>query len=103
MCDYLAIPGGQRLVLSNCLLGITIMKTISLKIPESLERRLQQCAEAAGMSKSELLRQALEGYLSKGKLANSASVTFLADDLVGCFRGPADLSTNADHLNDYGK
>ncbi len=79
------------------------MKTISLKISRTLEYRLQQCAAEAGVNKSELLRQALEHYLSKDKAAMSTSVTALASDLVGCFRGPADLSTGTKHLDDYGQ
>jgi metal-responsive CopG/Arc/MetJ family transcriptional regulator len=79
------------------------MKTISLKISGSLEQRLQRCAAEAGLNKSELLRQALEQYLSTGKSTDSESVTALAGDLVGCFRGPVDLSTSPDYFDDYGR
>ena len=79
------------------------MKTISLKIPESLEQRLQRSAHDAGVNKSELLRQALEHFLSRDKTAGTASVTALAGDLAGCFRGPENLSTDASHLDDYGQ
>jgi len=79
------------------------MKTISLKISKTLAHRLQERASEAGVNKSELLRQALEHYLSQSGAANTASVTALASDLVGCFRGPADLSTGTEHLDDYGQ
>ena len=77
------------------------MKTISLKIPESLERQLQQFAAESGESKSEILRRALELFLSKADSPASTSITALAGDLVGCFRGPADLSTNADFFDEF--
>ncbi len=79
------------------------MKTISLKISKSLEQRLQQSAAEAGVNKSELLRQALERYLSQNKVASESSVVALAGDLVGCFRGPADLSTNSDYFDEFGQ
>jgi len=79
------------------------MKTISLKISKTLAHRLQERASEAGVNKSELLRQALEHYLSQSRAASTASVTALASDLVGCFRGPTDLSTGAKHLDNYGQ
>jgi hypothetical protein len=79
------------------------MKTISLKISKSLEQRLQQSAAEAGVNKSELLRQALERYLSQSKLPSKSSVVALAGDLVGCFRGPTDLSTNEDYFDEFGQ
>jgi len=79
------------------------MKTISLKISKTLEHRLQERASEAGVNKSELLRQALEHYLLQSRAASTASVTALASDLVGCFRGPPDLSSGPDHLEEYGK
>ena len=79
------------------------MKTISLKIPESLEQRLRKGAADGGVSKSELLRQALEAYLSVGKQHDMASVSVLAGDLAGCFSGPADLSSDPIHMADFGR
>ncbi len=80
-----------------------MMKTISLKISKSLEQRLQQSAAEAGVNKSELLRQALERHLSQSKTANKSSVVALAGNLVGCFCGPTDLSTNADYFDEFGQ
>lgn len=79
------------------------MKTISLKIPESLEQQLQRLALESDVSKSEILRRALELFLTTDKVPDSASVTALAGSLVGCFRGPTDLSTNTDHFDEFGQ
>ena len=79
------------------------MKTISLKIPESLGQRLQQASDESGVNKSELLRRALEGYLVRDTHAKAASVAALAGDLSGCISGPVDLSTSAAHFDDFGK
>jgi predicted transcriptional regulator len=79
------------------------MKTISLKISESLERRLQLFAARSDTSKSEVLRRALDRYLSNDQATAEATVAALAADLAGCFAGPADLSTNHAHVDDYGQ
>ncbi len=79
------------------------MKTISLKIPESLEQQLQLLALESDVSKSEILRRALELFLATDKVPDSASITALAGNLVGCFRGPTDLSTNADYFDEFGQ
>jgi Arc/MetJ-type ribon-helix-helix transcriptional regulator len=78
------------------------MKTISVKIPVSLDRRLQEQATKAGMNKSEVLRRALELYLVKNRKGPKESVAVLAEDLAGCFQGPTDLATSAEHLDEYG-
>jgi hypothetical protein len=75
------------------------MRTVSFKLSDDVERRLTRLAQARGVSRSALLREALERY------ANSSNGSFveLAGDLVGCLEGPGDLSTNAEHLSDYGR
>ncbi len=79
------------------------MKTISLKIPESLEQQLQRLALESDVSKSEILRRALELFLTTDKVPDNTSVTALAGNLVGCFRGPTDLSTNTDYFDEFGQ
>jgi predicted transcriptional regulator len=79
------------------------MNTISLKISASLQRRLSALSAEAGVSRSELLRRALEDYLARDDSVASGSIAALAGDLAGCFSGPADLSTSPDHMADYGR
>jgi hypothetical protein len=79
------------------------MKTISLKVPASVDRRLAAFVARRGISKSQAIRAALEAYLSGEGGAGQGSVLDLAADLVGCVRGPGDLSTNPKHMKDFGK
>lgn len=79
------------------------MKTISLKVSQSLDRRLAERAVATGVSKSELARRALDAYLARDHGADVESAADRAGDLVGCLAGPRDLSSNTDYLDGYGK
>lgn len=78
-------------------------KTISLKIPGSLAERLSAAAEQSGRTKSEILREALDQYLTDSAESDPVSFASLASDLIGCTEGPEDLSSNPDHLEGYGK
>ncbi len=76
------------------------MKTISLKLPPDLSVRLERVAREQGKSKSEIIRAALEQHL---KAERPMSALELAGDLVGSCKGPADLSTNPQHMEGYGE
>lgn len=78
------------------------MKTISLKLPEAVAARLAAMAEHRGTSKSEVVRAALEAYLSNSQAGGHVSALDLAGDLVGCLEGPGDLSFNEKYLEGYG-
>ncbi|HEV8130319.1 MAG TPA: CopG family transcriptional regulator [Acidobacteriota bacterium] len=79
------------------------MKTTSLKLPDKLDAELTAAVRRKGASKSSLLREAIERYLSPGEGGASGSVLELSKDLAGCVRGPADLSTGKKHLVGYGQ
>ena len=79
------------------------MKTISLKVPESLLRKLERVADGCGRSKSDVLRSALEQYLDGHRTAAEVSALELAGDLAGCLQGPGDLSYNKRHMKEYGR
>lgn len=80
------------------------MNTLTIKIPETLEQDLIRLSKQAHISKSELVRQALQVFLARGQSAVPfVSALDQAGDLVGCFSGgPTDLSTNPEHLNGFG-
>lgn len=78
------------------------MKTLTLKLPETLETRLSYLARKKGLSRSEIIRRALFEYFSKD-LKDSGSFFDLAQDLAGSIEGPSDLSTNEAHFKEYGK
>lgn len=77
------------------------MTTISLKLPESLLRAVEQEAAARGVPKSAVIRDSLDRTLLKGrKTKKRASCLDLMGDLVGRFDGPPDASTNPRYLEE---
>ena len=82
--------------------GISV-KTVSLKLPESLDAKLTILIRKRGMSKSAIIREALEAYLAREGELSPGSFLELARDLCGCVEGPVDLSTNQSHLDGYGQ
>ena len=80
------------------------MNTLSIKIDPELERALVLASEREHLSKSELMRRALASYLNQCAAASAPSALDLVGDLAGCFSGgPADLSSNPRHLDDFGR
>ena len=80
------------------------MKVLSLKVPESLDRKLAAVVRRRGARKSAVVRQALERYLDESHEVRRGSFLDLAGDLVGCVKGALpDLSSNPRHLADFGK
>lgn len=83
------------------------MKTLSLKVPETLDRDLEKLASKRGMNKSSVIREAMGEHVARHKQDEEPSPkSFLAraHDLAGCLDdGPEDLSTQAYHLDGYGR
>lgn len=81
------------------------MSTLTIKIPPDLDEALTCASEQAHLSKSEFARRALVSYLNQRKVDTPfTSALEQAGDLVGCFAGgPADLSSNPSHLDDFGR
>lgn len=79
------------------------MKTLSLKLPETLENQLNIVARKNDLSRSEIIRRALVEYFSRDKESRPGSFLDLARDLAGSIEGPSDLSTNKDYLKGYGQ
>ena len=75
------------------------MRPISIKLPKSLEALLEELARARGISRSAVVREALQAYAAS---PISGSVTELAGELAGSLDGPRDLSTSAKHLRGFG-
>ena len=81
------------------------MKTLSVKIPESLSNWLIEESRRTRRSRSELVREALELRIL-GKQNNKPKARNMVDALLSCggtFVGPGDLSTNAKYFDDFGK
>jgi len=79
------------------------MKTLSLKVPETLNEQLEELARETRRSKSMVIRMAIEEYGRRGKRAEPKSFLAQARDLAGSVEGPTDLSTNLRRLRDYGR
>lgn len=79
------------------------MKTLTLKLPEVLEVKLNTLARKRGMSRSEVVRQALTEYISRDDMGQSGTILDLTQDLAGSIEGPSNLSYNKSYLEKYGQ
>ena len=79
------------------------MNTISLKVPDPLADELAKVAQRQGVSKSALIRDALEAYLQTHGAERPCSALAQVADLRGILSGPEDLSTNKDYLRKFGR
>ncbi len=80
------------------------MKAITLKLPDTLDHRLTHFArQQKAVSKSEVVRQAIELYLNASPQSADVSGAVMAKKWIGLVRGPADLSTHPRHLKDFGR
>ena len=73
---------------------------MSIKLPRTLSAKVTRLARRRNVSRTEVVRDALEAYTgAEGSSAGSA-----VSDLKGCLKGlPRDLSTNHKHLKGYGE
>ncbi len=80
------------------------MNTLTIKLPSQLDSEITAASEQEHISKSALVRRALESYLAQRKSAAPfVSALDKAGDLVGCFEGgPRDLASNPAHLAGFG-
>jgi metal-responsive CopG/Arc/MetJ family transcriptional regulator len=75
------------------------MRPMSLKLSQDLEELLDRLAEERGMTRSDVVREALRAFAAEER----PSVTSAAGDLVGTLRGARDLSTAARHMEGFGE
>lgn len=79
------------------------MKTVSVKMTDGTDARLTALARRRKTTKSALVRAAIDDLVGRGRTPRAGSALDLARDLLGCVRGPKDLSTNKAHLKDFGR
>jgi predicted transcriptional regulator len=79
------------------------MKTLSLKLPDELNIKINAVAKRRRLSKSEIVRDALTAYLAKETTPQKGSALDLAGDLVGSLEGPGDLSHHEEYMRGYGE
>lgn len=76
------------------------MRTVSFKLPVALDKQLSRLAKERKVSRSALVREAVEGLMK----VKRQSVAALAGDLFGCVKdAPHDLSTNPKYMVGFGK
>lgn len=75
-------------------------ESISIKLPRTLSAKVSRLAKRRNVSRTEVVRDALEAYTAADRSSAGGAVS----DLKGCLRGlPRDLSTNPKHLKGYGE
>ncbi len=79
------------------------MTPVSLKLPDPLAIRLAETARQKSMSKSALIRDALEAYLRSDDAVGKDSALAHAADIKGMLSGPEDLSVNKKYLRNFGR
>lgn len=80
------------------------MKTLTLKLPESLFAEIASEAGARNLSKSEIVRERLSRkHGGAAKAAAGSLWSRLADVVIQNDSLPVDLSANKLHLKGYGK
>lgn len=78
------------------------MTTITCKIPEELDARLELMARQQRVSKSAVVRQALEDRIKRQKINKAPRAFDLVKRVSGTVKGPRDLSSNPKYLEDLG-
>lgn len=79
------------------------MNTLTLKIPDVIKEKLKTYSRRKGLSKSEIVRNALLDYFERDDLEKQGTFYDLAKDLAGSVKGSSDLSTNEEYLSGYGQ
>ena len=79
------------------------MNTMLLKVSDTLAAELAEAANRRGISKSELVREAIRTVLREDESARTGSDLSRVADLVGAFPGPSDLSVNRKYLEGLGE
>jgi Arc/MetJ-type ribon-helix-helix transcriptional regulator len=76
---------------------------ISVRVPRGIVQLLKERSRATGARESEVVREALEKYLSKSGEQTAYDLARKAG-LIGSIRGaPKDLSTNKRYFKGFGK
>jgi len=77
---------------------------ISVRVPPGIAQRLKQRSRITGAPESEVVRDALEKYLSEDAEEPTAYDLAKEAGLIGCAPGlPRDLSTNKRYFKGFGQ
>jgi len=78
------------------------MTTLTCKIPERLDAELEAAARQLRVSKSKIIREALEQRLKRSRKAATLTAYDLAKSVCGTLHGPSDLATNPRYMEGFG-
>ena len=73
---------------------------MTLKLPETLRRGVEEEARRRGVPKSVLVRECVEAMLRRKQRRKPSTCLDLIDDLVGSQPGPRDASVNRRYLDE---
>jgi hypothetical protein len=79
------------------------MKTLSVKISESLFAEIASAAEVRKVPKSEIVRERLAGKSPNAEASKSSLWSRMEDLVIDEDALPTDLSSNQVHMKGYGK
>jgi len=80
------------------------MSVLTMKVPAKLAARLERVSARRKVSKSEIIREALQDALNRAEADRDLSAYDLMKEGCGLVRSAvSDLSVNKRHLKDYGK
>jgi predicted transcriptional regulator len=79
------------------------MKSVSLKLPDDLNAKLEQVSRERGAAKSDVVRDALDAYFAGQTNGRQLSCADLAAEIIGSVTGPVDLATNPKHMRGFGQ
>lgn len=79
------------------------MDTLTLKISSGIKEKLKTYSKRKGLSRSEIVRNALLDYFERDDLNKQGTFYDLAKDLAGSVKSASDLSTNKEYLSGYGQ
>jgi hypothetical protein len=80
------------------------MERINVRVKSQLKRRLESDAKAKGTSPSAIVRELLEEHYREQRPPENCHQLATRLGILGSIKGlPADLSTNADYMEDFGR
>ena len=79
------------------------MDTLTLKIPGVIKEKLRTYSKRKGLSRSEIVRNALLDYFDRDDLEKQGTFYDLAQDIAGSVKSTSDISTNEEYLSGYGQ
>jgi predicted DNA-binding protein len=86
---------------------LLFMSVLTCKLPRALDGRLAQLARRRGVSKSVVVREAIEAKIAEdaeSPIRQPANLIEALGDSVGCIAsGKRDLARNKKHLRGYGQ